>query len=322
MSNSSSMNNAVDPWNNIKYIIMQICHIPSIICSLYALIHLLSNRNLRMALHNHTSLLLLFISIFDSFLNHPFTLNYLRTNQVSPPTDTMCLVWNFFNSIFTVSTYWTMAWGSIERHSLIFYLPIFARQRNRILFHYIPLFITTFVYPVVVNIVVILLYPCQNQFNMFSLYCAFPCSLYISSIALYTRLAHNFIPTFIIVGSTIRIIIRVIKQKRQIQNNRFTWRKYRRMITQLLVLVCLFLIVTLPATTVSIIQNCCISNFAANLQVSYFNFLVRLLTILMPFICLSSLPEIWPKKIVLNHIRVRRLASNRVRTIAIQKTLN
>ncbi|CAF3720200.1 unnamed protein product [Adineta steineri] len=307
MSNITLIQNyTTDQSNYVKYIIMQTCYIPSIICSIFTLTNLLLNRNLRLALHNHTSIILLFISIFDSFFNHPLTLNYLRLSHVVPSTDGLCLFWNFTNSIFVVSTYWTVAWGSIEKHLFIFYSTIFATQRRRILFHYIPLLITTFIYPVVSNIIIILFYPCENHFNMMSLYCAFPCALYIQSVALYTRFAHNFIPTFTVVGFTLALLVRVIKQKRQMQNNQFNWRKFRRMISQLLLLVGLFLSVTLPATIVSIIQNCCLSTFAATLQTSYFNFLIRFLTMFMPFICLISFPEIWSKLLWWNNIQIHR----------------
>ncbi len=293
---------------------MQICHIPSIICSIFTLSHFLLNRNLRYALHNHIPLVLLIISIFDSFLNHPLTLNYLRISHVIPSTNAMCLFWNFINSIFTVGTYWTMAWGSIERHLLIFYSALFATQRRRVLLHYIPLFTTTFIYPIVASIVIILLYPCENQFDMISLFCGFPCALKIPSVALYTRFVHQFIPVFIVAGSTLALVVRVIKQKRQIQNNQFNWRRYRRMIIQLLALASVFLIVTLPATTVSIVQNCCLPTFAVTVEVSYLNFLTRFLTIFMPFICLSLLPEIWPKLICTN-TPVHPVAPSIARTI-------
>jgi hypothetical protein len=314
MSNTTSISSApVDQSNYIKYIIMQTCHISSIVCCIFTLPHLLLNRNLRSALHNHIPLILLIISTFDLLLNHPLTLNYLRTNRVTPSTNATCLFWNFINSIFTVGTYWTMAWGSIERHLLIFHSALFATRRRRMLFHYIPLFITTFIYPPIANLVIILLYPCQNQFNMMSLFCGFPCSLKIPSVALYTRIAHNFVPTFIVAGATLALLVRSIRQKQHVQHNQFRWRRYRRMIIQLLALVSVFLFLTLPATTVSIVQNCCLPTFAVTLEVSYFNFLVRFITIFMPFICLSSLPEIW-SKLLLWKIQVRPVGFIRPRT--------
>ena len=297
---------------------MQTCHIPSILCSIFTLTHLLQNQNLRWILHNHTPLILLLISILDSFISHPLTLNYLRLSHVVPSTDAMCLFWNYANSIFTVSTYWTLAWGSLERHFLIFQSNWFSTRCGRILFHYIPLFITTFLYPVVANIVVILLYPCQNQFNMQSLFCAFPCALKISSVALYTRFAHQFIPVFIVAGSTLALFVRVINRRRQVQNNQVNWRRYRRMIIQLLTLASLFLTLTVPATTVSIIQNCCLPTFAITVQVSYLNFFVRFLTLFMPFVCLSLLPEIWHKLLTCKKTQARPIGRKHVRVTPAQ----
>jgi hypothetical protein len=299
MSNTtSSSSTTMDLSNQIKYIVMQICYIPSIICSIFTLTHLFWNRTLRLALHNHISLALLIISTFDLLLNHPLTLNYLRIGRVIPSNDTICLFWNFVNSMLTIACFLTMAWGSVERHLLIFYSTLFVTRRQRILFHYIPLLSMAFIYPFISNIVISLLYPCKNQFNMVSLFCGYTCALKIQSVALYARIAHNFVPTFIVVGSTVTLIVRVIMQRRQVQRDQFKWRRYRRMIIQLLALATLFLILTMPATLVSIVQNCCQPTFAASVQIPYLNFLVRFLTIFMPFICLSLLPEIWPKLII------------------------
>lgn len=288
---------------------MQTCYIPSIICSIFSLSNLLMNRKLRSTVHNHIPLVLLIISTLDSLLNHPFTLNYLRVGMVMPSTNTTCLFWNFINNMFIVSIYWTMAWFSIERHLLIFYSALFANRRGRILFHYSPLILTTFIYPLIFNIVIMFVYPCHNQFNMLSLFCGYTCALKVSSIALYARIVHNFLPVFIVTGSTGFLIIRVIKQKQQIQQNRFSWNRCRRMIIQLLSLVNLFLILTLPATIVSIIQNCCLPTFISTIQSTYLNFLVRFITLFMPFICLSLLPEIWPKLLPCKKTRVHSMAT-------------
>ena len=304
----------VDPSNQIKYIIMQTFHVPSILCSIFTLAHLLANQKLRSTLHNHTSLVLLTISVFDSLCSHPFTLNYLRTGRATPPTNEMCISWNFFNALCATSIYLTMAWSSIERHLLIFYSSLFTTHRGRVLFHYVPLLIVTIIYPILANIVIILLYPCANQFNMLSLFCGYSCALKIPSVALFFRIAHNFVPVFIVTGSTLMLILRVLKQKRQVQHNRFRSRRHRRMIIQLLTLASVFLILTLPSFIVGIVQNCCLPTFAAALQIPYFTFLIRFSTILMPFMCLSLLPEIWPKVLLCKSTHIHAVTPVRIRT--------
>jgi hypothetical protein len=317
MSNTTSTSNnaIVDPSNKIKYIIMQTFHIPSIICSIFTVTYLLSSRKLRLTLYNHTSLVLLIISIFDMFLNQPFTLNYLRTGRATPSTNAMCISWNFFNALFATAIYWTMAWSSMERYLLIFYSSLFTTYRRRLLFHYVPLFIMTTIYPILANIVIILLYPCTNQFNMLSLFCGYVCALKIPSVALFFRIAHNFVPVSIVTISVLMLIVRVIKQKRQVQTNRFQWRRHRRMIIQLLTFASLFLILTLPSFIVGIVQNCCLPSFAAALQISYFTLLIRFTTLLMPFMCLSSLPEIWSKLLPCKNTQVHSVATVRARVI-------
>jgi hypothetical protein len=128
----------MDLASQIKYIVLQTCHIPSIFCCIFTLTHLVLNHHLRCALHNHVLLALMIISILDSFFNHPFTLNYLRIGQVTPSTNALCLFWNFINSSCSFATYLTMAWASIKRHFFIFHPAMFTTRYHRILFHYTP----------------------------------------------------------------------------------------------------------------------------------------------------------------------------------------
>lgn len=315
MSNTTSSNNMmVDPSNIIKYIIMQICYIPSIICSIYTLINLLLNRRLLSTIHYHTPLILLIISIIDLLFSHPFTLNYLRTGFSLPSTNSMCISWNFFNALSATAIYWSMAWSSLERYLLVFYSLLFSSHRRKILFHYIPLIVITTIYPIISNIVIILIYPCTHQFNMLSLFCGYVCALRIPSVALFFRIAHNFVPISIVISSNLMLIIRFIKQKRQIQNNQFDFRKHRKMIIQLFILSSLFLILTLPSFIVGVIQNCCITNFASNLQISYFTLFIRFITILMPFMCFSSIPEIRSKFILCKNNQAHSIGTIKNRT--------
>ncbi len=116
-------------------------------------------------------------------------------------------------------------------------------------------------------------------------------------------------------GAKLTLIIHIIKQKRQVQNDRFSWRRYRWMIIQLFAVASLFLILSLPATIVSIVQSCCLPTFAVTVEVSYLDFLVRFVTIFMPFFCLSSLPEIRSKLRLCKNTQVHPIDPTRMRTI-------
>lgn len=116
----------VDPSYTVKYIVMQTCLIPSILCSIFTLSKLLLNRRLRSTLYHHTTMILLTISLIDSFLSHPFTLNYLRTGLVMPFNNQLCISWNFFNALSATAIYWTITWNSIQRYLLIFYSSLFT----------------------------------------------------------------------------------------------------------------------------------------------------------------------------------------------------
>ena len=103
--------------------------------------------------------------------------------------------------------------------------------------------------------------------------------------------------------------------KEQIQTNQINWRRYRRMVIQLFSLASLFLPLTLPAMTVSIVQNCCLPTFASSIFVPYLNFLVRFLTLLLPFLCLSLFPELWPKLFFCKNNHVQPVRTIRARTL-------
>ncbi|UJR38531.1 hypothetical protein I4U23_031199 [Adineta vaga] len=272
-----------DIINEIKYILLQICYIFSIICCIFTLIHLLLNKNLRSILHNHVLLILLIISTFDLLLNHPFTLVYLHIGEVLPSTNTFCLYWNFINSTLTISTYLTMSWASIERHILIFYSSIFTKYFHRIIFHYIPLFFFSFLYPILFNLIITFIYPCTNQFNYFSLFCGYICALKFYFI---------FINTCYYAKTT-------CQQNGQFQLERHILIFYSSIFTKLFSSNLFFII--LPTTIVSIVQNCCLATFGNNVQGLYLSFMVRFLNIFMPFVCLSLLPEIWTKYLPQNN---------------------
>lgn len=125
MSNTTSVSSMiVDPStsNEIKYIIMQICYIPSIICSIFTLTHLLLNRNLRSTLHNHVPLISLIISILDAFLNHPFTLNYLRLSHVVYHQSMQCVFTRIMStqcSLFRLLGQWH---GVLQKDISLFFI--------------------------------------------------------------------------------------------------------------------------------------------------------------------------------------------------------
>jgi hypothetical protein len=110
---STSKTNRTDLTLRIKFGILLSLQIPSVLCYLFLLFHLLFKRSMRRSLNNHVFIVLLFIG----------------------------LIWNFLDLFLYSLTNVLMLWASIERHILIFHKSILNIQRKRFIIHYLPLII-------------------------------------------------------------------------------------------------------------------------------------------------------------------------------------
>jgi hypothetical protein len=79
----------------IRFWLLLLIDIPSIICSLFLLYYFLTKQNHRSALNNHTIILLLFTSLFTQLIDIPLYLNFLHLGFVWPQTLTTCVIWRY-----------------------------------------------------------------------------------------------------------------------------------------------------------------------------------------------------------------------------------
>ncbi|CAF3030253.1 unnamed protein product, partial [Rotaria sp. Silwood2] len=79
----------------------------------------------------------------------------------------------------------------------------------------------------------------------------------------------------------------------------FNWRTTRKMTLQLISISSLYSIFWISCTIISIIHLCVIPKFLDKLMRYYFHYSPYFVQLLMPFICLACLPELWTRK---NHI--------------------
>jgi len=110
-------------------------------------------------------------------------------------------------------------------------------------------------------------------------------------------------------------LIRVYRSKRRLQQS-MNWRKYRKMLFQLISISSLYLSINFP---ISIIYILSITSFADRALkalecLSFFGYFIPLL---LPFICLTSLPDVWRKIKRKIHRRAKKRAHLiRLRTVA------
>ena len=301
--NSLQNDSSNETWSNIdpefslpsfvRFWLIIIFDVPSLACSLILLYHLIIDITLRKSLNNHVIIVLLLIGFFSQLIDDPFYLNYIRIGYVWPQISFSCLIWWFAATGISNLTNILMAWASIERHILVFHDQWLRTKKKRFFIHYLPL-LTIILYGFVYYIIILSIFSCDNMYSYTQEWCLYPCYYDNETLALYDTIVNSIIPTPIIILFSITLIIRVIKQKQTLHRH-VQWRKYRRMIIQLLSISAMFLLFNLPMTSLVLAQVCGLPIGATGQFEYYTYYLYRFISLLMPFVCLISLPEIRKK---------------------------
>ncbi|CAF1219740.1 unnamed protein product [Rotaria sp. Silwood1] len=135
-----------DESRHTKFSILISIQIPSIICYIGLIYHMISNRPALQAVYNHAPLVMLFVGAATVLVDLSMVLNFLRTGIVIPTSDIYCHIWNFIDFLLYALASIMMLWQSIEKHILIFhYRQLLNTRKKRFFFHYAPL-ITIFLY--------------------------------------------------------------------------------------------------------------------------------------------------------------------------------
>jgi len=204
-----------------------------------------------------------------------------------------------------------LAWGSVERHILVFHNRRFLRtQKQRFFIHYLPLIIIS-IYLLGFYIGVIFFPPCENTFDFDSLACGLsPCYEEVSYLNIWDYLCNGIICTFIETVSSIILLIRVLMQKHRV-HQLITWRKHRKMAFQLLSVSCLSLTIVFPQSLIIVIKHVGeleMDSFGERLD-SYLFYFYTYVVFLLPFICLAGLPELWKNRWLFNRKHQRKIVS-------------
>ncbi len=133
----------------------------------------------------------------------------------------------------------------MERHILIFHDKWVSTRKKRLFVHYIPI-VAIVIYCFVYYCLVYFGPFCENSFNSFIaggvyILCVFNDTI----LGTWDLLFHQVIPTFIIVSFSLALSLRVLWQKRKL-NQRMRWNKYRKMTIQLLSISILYLLFNSP----------------------------------------------------------------------------
>lgn len=289
----------------LKFWLYLILLIPSLICTLFVLYHLLFVPTLRRSLHNHVIILLLLTVLFCELTQYPWMLYYHSHNNTWERPHSFCAIWGLIDWAVYMLQLLLFAWATIERHILIFHDKWVSTKTKRLYFHYLPIVIINLYWFIYYSY--IYFYPsCTNTYDSSQMICITVCSFNSFSLHAFDTLFNNIIPTLTIVTFSVALLIRVLHQKQRVRQQ-IQWKKHRKMTVQLLSISGLYLFVTAPWAFIILLRMC---GLTASVGASYemvTTFLDYFIVPLFPFVALLSLPELQRKvKRVLRAHRPRR----------------
>ncbi|CAF1113982.1 unnamed protein product [Rotaria sordida] len=282
---------------SIKFAVLLALQIPSILVSLIIFIYFGYNRTTLIRDHNHSILLLLLINFVQVISELPMPMSFFRLDGiVQPATSAYCTWWIWYEFSLNTTNGLLMAWISIERHLLIFHrnfiqnISIWKRRLLRI----VPLVFCSFWGPFYYTLTVIISPMCTNERYFDRLLCGMPCHL-LTNWGTFDLFFDVIFPVLAIFVFNLALLIRVIHQKLittgRIQNN---WRHQRKMAFQLGIISFVYLAVWIPLSIAQLGQIYIDSTFLL-IQSDTFNFLVYIVPLVLPMVCLMSMPELIKK---------------------------
>jgi hypothetical protein len=279
---------------SVRFWLLLLLDIPSIICSIFLLFNLLNDKILRLQLANHVMIILLIIGLILQLVDIPFHLSFLHFGVVYPSTPGLCLVWLFLDIGLMTGCIIIIAWGSIQRYLLIFHRSLFSNGKKRFLFHYFPLTIVL-AYILTFYIIGIIFPPCVNTYTYDLPVCNdYLCYFDDPVLGLWDSIVNNIVPIFIMSIFSLILVIRVYNQKRRL-NQPNVWRKQRKMTVQLLCGCTLYLVPNMPLNIFVIARLCGLSEHVGVQIQLYFDFLGYFVILLYPFLCFGFLSEVRKK---------------------------
>ncbi|CAF1052241.1 unnamed protein product [Rotaria sordida] len=279
--------------HRIKFFILIILQISAIVISLLIFAFFITHRAILNILQNQALLALIIVNFVELVADLSMPISFYYLGYVKPATNGYCIWWTFFEYNLHLISELLVATISIQRHILIFQANIFHNRFKRFMFYYIPL-VLCFIYPIILYIIIIILYPCDGtQWDYTSNLCGYAnCYLiYNKVLGTFDWAANNGSPVVIIMLANMTLVIRVIRHKRR-QRQANSWKKQRRMTIQLLTISSLYLFAWLPSLIIGVTQQLNSPSFLANIQTDYTLDFIYLIALLSPWIYLKLLPEL------------------------------
>ena len=154
----------MDWLSQAKFWILLILSIPSTICSLLILTYFYRRPN-QVLIHHHLIIVLLVVSLFEILFDMTAVMAFYRRGYVAPATAGFCTWWTVAEYSANGVILWSLGWGSVERHLLIFHNTLMSTRRKRFIFHFCPMVLVC-LYPCLFYFSAVALNSCQNRWDL------------------------------------------------------------------------------------------------------------------------------------------------------------
>lgn len=300
MSNSTDSNDTgnsstdySDPFMPpiVRFWILLIPNIASTFCSLFVLFNVLIHRKLRNSVKNHVLIVLLVFGLAAQLIDIPFYLSVMIRSIVYAANPAACLLWIFVDIGLYNGEMLLMAWMAFERHIIVFHDRWISSRKLCIIVHYLPLILLV-LYILIFYIYTFFFYPCDYQFDYTSTICDIHLCYYNDPfLNNWDTYVNNLIPSLLEPLITLCFFLRVMWTKHR-SNQRFQWRKQRRMMIQLLSLSFPNIVINFPLSIFYIAYLCGMSENIGAEAVTYLFFFCYYIILLFPFTCLFSIVDV------------------------------
>ena len=308
------------PLSPIKFCVYLVFLIPSIICSLFVLYYLLFDRTLRHALNNHVIIILLIVCLICQVTIYPWMLYYYNNHSYWNRPFIFCSIWGFIDWGLYITQVILFAWASIERHILIFHDQWVATRKKRFFIHYLPP-VLLMLYCFIIYGIVYFFPFCQNTIDNALAFCIIMCSFDNNVFSMWETIVNQLLPNLIIIIFSMALIVRILWQKHRVHQP-IQWRKYRKMIIQLLAISLLYLIFSFPNTLMILMYLCGLSYNTNGDVKKYAEFFSYLIILFFPFACILSLPGLKNKIQKILPLRLRRARAVGPEILNIRNNIN
>ena len=295
-------------WRQVVFGLFLFGQLMSIPCYLFMLYHLLAGKTARKALSNHAIVLILIFNLMSLTIDLSMTMDFMRRGIIGSLIPALCLLHQYMAFGIWYQSLSLILWTSIERHILIFHSKLVSTTRGRLVFHYMPLVFFS-LYAPILYFYLILLYPCENVFVATSAICGLPCFFEKISpwFIWYDSFVHFFIPIFFIIVFGALLLVRVLAQKRRLQQT-VTWHQNRKMIVQLILVSLSYLVFCLPFYVITLVQSLGFPRFGSDAISPYLAQMTYVPVIVMPYATLATLSGLKQKLRSLTTCRGNRRA--------------